>query len=142
MEHVPQIPHWPDRMERRGLMDALDRAHAIVWFDPSGQVVDGNENALGLFGLSLDGFLAQDHFSLCRESRVESIAARREWGRIVAGEQVHTERNFYRSDGQRIWSSAVYAAIKREDGTTRRVIAIIIDLTRLAWNPRMLERII
>ena len=133
---------WPDQMERRGLMDALDQAHAIVWFDPQGQVVDGNENAIRLFGLTGNELFLEDYFTLCGQSRPSNMADRREWARIAAGEMVHCERNFVSSDGTKIWSSAIYAAIKREDDTTRRVIAIIIDLTRFAKKPGLLERII
>ncbi len=130
-----------NRIERRGLMDALDASQSLVWFDGAGMVVDANSNALEMFGFSDSEILKQDYFSLCRRDAQASMADKREWQRISGGEMVHTERSFWRKDGQEVWASVNFAAIRNDAGKTRRVMALFIDLNRFAWKPNDVRRV-
>ncbi len=131
-----------NRIERRGLMDALDASQALVWFDATGMVVDANGNALAMFGFSEAEILKQDYFTLCRRDAQPNMADKREWHRIAAGEMFHTERSFWGKDGQEVWASVSFAAIRNDSGKTRRVVAIFIDLNRFAWKPNDVRRVI
>lgn len=144
-DRLDGTPARSDRIERRGLMAALDASQSLVWFDASGSVVDANENALQMFGYSELEMMKQDFCVLCgssnngRSGSSGSLASRREWNRIATGETVHNERSFVTSDGAEIWASVSFAAIKNENGVTRRVVAIFIDIGKFAWKPNDLR---
>ena len=122
-------------IERRGLMDALDTSQSLVWFDGAGVIVDANKNALALFSYDEGEVLKEDYFALCGASTKQMLADKREWARIASGELCHTERSFTAKDGQEVWSSVNFAALFNEDGSTRRVLAMFVDLNRFAWKP-------
>jgi len=130
-----------NRIERRGLMDALDQSQALIWFDAVGLVADSNENAQKLFGYSARHFLDQDYYTLCHPSKPASLSDKREWQRAADGEMYHTERCFMDAERREIWASVNYAAIRNEAGITRRVMAIFIDLNRFSWKPNDISRV-
>lgn len=127
-------------IERRGLMDALDASQSLVWFDGSGMIVDANANALRLFAYGDGDILRQDYFALCGAGSKQVLANKREWARISAGEMCHTERSYSAQDGREVWSSVNFAALKNEDGSTRRVLAMFTDMGRFAWKPNDARR--
>lgn len=133
-------PPEADKMERRGLMKALDASQALLWFDAAGRVVDANTNVLHLLGYSPDEVLRHDYFDLTSDSPGQLLAQRRHWMRICNGELTHHECGFHRPDGGEVWASVSYAALRQENGQTRRVLAILIDLTRWAWKPNSMTR--
>ena len=128
-------PAQNNGIERRGLMDALDASQSLVWFNGAGVIVDANANALNLFAYNEEDILKQDYFALCGGGSKRILADKREWARIAAGEVCHTERNFTGQDGREVWSSVNFAALLNDNGSTRRVLAMFIDLGRFAWKP-------
>ena len=129
------VPAKYNGIERRGLMDALDASQSLLWFDGAGVIVDANTNALRLFSYDAGDILKQDYFALCGMRSKQVLADKREWARIAAGDMCHTERNYTAQDGREVWSSVNFAALKNDDGGTRRVLAMFTDLGRFAWKP-------
>jgi len=129
-----------NKIERRGLMDALDASQSLVWFDGAGAIVDANDNALRLFVYGDGEIQKQDYYVLCGGNPKQLLADKREWSRVAAGEICHTERSFKAKDGREIWSSVNFAAVLNPDGSTRRVVAIFIDMSRFAWKPNDVRR--
>lgn len=119
-------------IERRVLMDALDASQSLVWFDCAGVIVDANTNALKLFSYVVGDILKQDYFTLCGGRTKLNLADKREWARIADGKLCLTERTYTSNDGREIWSSVNFAALHNEDGSTRRVLAMFVDLSRFA----------
>lgn len=128
-------------IERRGLMDALDASQSLVWFDGAGVIVDANTNALNLFAYREGDILKQDYFALCGGRSKQVLADKREWARIAAGNLCHTERNYVAQNGREVWSSVNFAALLNEDGSTRRVLAMFVDIGRFAWKPNDVKRL-
>lgn len=131
----------PDKVERRGLMRALDEAQALVWFDRRGVVVDANENALELFGYGMEAFRGLDYGQLCGSGAAHILQEKREWSRILQGQVQHTERNFRHSDGRGVWTAVNFSVLRNTDGTPRRVVGIFVDLARFAWKPKSVARV-
>jgi len=129
------VPAKYNGIERRGLMDALDASQSLLWFDGAGVIVGANNNALQLFSYDEGNILKQDYFALCDARSRQLLADKREWERIASGEMCHTERNYATQDGHEVWSSVNFAALKNDDGNTRRVLAMFTDLGRFAWKP-------
>ncbi|MEO0913152.1 MAG: PAS domain S-box protein [Pseudomonadota bacterium] len=124
-----------DRRERRGVMAALDAAQCLVWFDGNGRVVDGNPNTQDLLGYDLTALKGCTHAVLTGEDQPDSPQYLTHWARIRDGELRNEERSVYTRKGSEVWSSISYAAIKNDAGQTRRVLAIIIDLSPWSWRP-------
>jgi len=134
------FPAKHNGIERRGLMDALDASQSLVWFDGAGVIIDANANALRLFAYGESDIVKQDYFTLCHVGSKHTLADKREWARIAVGETCHTERSYTAQDGNEIWSSVNFAALKNDDGTTRRVLAMFTDMGRYAWKPNDVSR--
>ncbi|QHQ35963.1 PAS domain-containing protein [Algicella marina] len=128
-----------DRRERRGVMAALDHAQCLVWFDALGRVVDGNPNAQDLLSYDLDNLKSCTHAALTGETDVDSPRYLTHWARIRDGELRNEERSVLTRNGTEVWSSISYAAIRNDAGKTRRVLAIIIDLSPWSWRPKDLK---
>ncbi len=131
--------HLCDRVERRGLMAALDASQSLVWFDCNGQIVDANENALRMFEYDCKEIKQLDYYALCGSSNSNCLADRREWQKISEGKSNHNERSFLSKSGSEIWASVNFAAIRNENSSTRRVVAIFIDMGKFAWKPNDLR---
>ncbi len=129
-----------DRVERRGIMRALDQAQCLIWFDADGFVVDANANAVSLFRCPHDRFVRQSFHQLSCGPRKPTAGDFRNWARIIAGATHNEERRFYASDGEEIWASASYAVVRNPDDSIRRVLAIVINLASWAWRPNDVAR--
>ncbi|OUS04183.1 hypothetical protein A9Q96_14575 [Rhodobacterales bacterium 52_120_T64] len=129
------LPAKHNGIERRGLMDALDASQSLIWFNGAGVVVDANKNALRLFAYGESDILKQDYFALCGAKSKQILADKREWARITAGDMCHTERSYSAQDGREVWSSVNFAALKNDDRSIRRVLAMFTDMGRFAWKP-------
>lgn len=125
-----------DRRERRGVMAALDASQCLVWFDPNGQIVDANPNIQNLLDYSLDELKDMNHAAMIGEPDPAAPHYQRMWERIRDGHQKNDERSVYDSHGTEIWSSMSYAPIQNDKGQTRRVLAIVIDLSPWSWRPK------
>ena len=138
-ERVSQLR--ADKSERRGLMAALDASQALVWFDASGRIVDANDNALEMFGYSVEKFLQLTYADLINAASRQEISYQKLWERIQTGQLRNEERSYYTDGGAEVWTSANFAAITNEYGLTRRVLAILIDLSPWSWKPKNSERV-
>ncbi len=130
-----------DKAERRGLMAALDASQALVWFDAAGRVVDANDNALAMFGYSIEDFLQLTYADMIHAASRQDAAYQKLWERIQTGQLRNEERSYYTARGSEVWTSANFAAITNEFGLTRRVLAILIDLSPWSWKPKDVARV-
>jgi len=125
-----------DRSERRGVMAALEASHPLIWFDCAGWVLDASAKAVSLLNYN---FAPEDRltYSLLTgmgAGRVDRGTAH--WARIASGQLVSEERGLFRSDGTEVWSNLTHAAILNADGSTRRVLTIVIDMSPWSWRPK------
>jgi len=132
---TPVSPTESDRVERRGVMAALDHAHALVWFDAEGRIVDANANALRLLAYSSTEIERRGFGDLIGDASAHDAARRKTWERICNGSIRQEERTIHSGENCELWCSVTYAAIRSDRGTVRRVLAIIIDLAPWSWRP-------
>lgn len=125
-----------DRRERRGVMAALDQSQCLVWLDAHGRIVDANVNVQALLDRDLPAMKTQNHATLIGITDPDSPQYAIHWARIRDGALKNEERSVYTTDGNEVWSSISYAPIKNDAGKTRRVLAIIIDLSPWSWRPK------
>jgi methyl-accepting chemotaxis protein len=123
-----------DRIERRGMMAALDKAHPLIWFDGDGRVVDGNANTQALLGYDLSALMGIDYRTLVGETEEPLFVTETRWARICDSQLTTEERHLTTSRGSEIWSSISYAVVRNHNETVRRVLAIAIDMTPWSWR--------
>ena len=140
-QRKPEVGHLSDKIERRGLMRALDSAQSLVWFDARGIIVDANANALEMFNYANDDILNADYGQLCGTTQANILHEKREWARILSDEIQHTERGYKRRDGAEVWAAVNFSVLRNPDGTPRRVVAIFVDMSRFAWKPNKISRV-
>lgn len=132
----PLVLQKVDRRERRGVMAALDLSQCLLWFDENGLIVDGNANVQALLATDFGTLRTMTHADLMREPDPTQRRYRTQWARIRDGLLRNEEASVFSRNGTEIWSSVSYAAIRNDAGRTRRVLAIIIDLSPWSWRPR------
>lgn len=131
----PELPSSADRADRRGLMAALDVAQCLMWFDGQGRVLETNQNTQDLLSLGAEVLQSMTYQDLAGDPGQHGNYFAKHWGRIASGALRVEERELVGANC-RVWASISYAAIQRQDGQTRRVFALIIDLSPWSAKPK------
>lgn len=110
-------------------LTALDRAQAIIEFDPQGRVISANEKFLHLMGYKLDEVVGQHHRISCGTEYVRTQAYCDFWGKLGRGE-FHTGR-FLRLGkfGQRVWIQATCNPIFDPEGQIIKIVKFASNVT-------------
>ncbi|MEM8788780.1 MAG: PAS domain-containing protein [Pseudomonadota bacterium] len=123
--------------DRRGLMQALDAAQAIMWFSIEGDIVEANAKAQALFAMPQTELQQRSYFDLVGADAKHAKHIARHWARIATGIVPAEERDiFVPGTNRSIWSSVSYAALRDEENKVRRVFALVIDLSPWSWRPK------
>lgn len=137
MRHSRLILTNPDRIERRGVMAALDTNQCLVWFDPTGRIAEANARMQALVDLPQTRLERMTYQDLMGETGRHDSYFKTHWTRIATGAITSEEREIPLRDRPSLWVSITYAAILDAEGKTRRVLAIVIDLS--PWNRSPME---
>ncbi|MEM1267866.1 MAG: PAS domain-containing protein [Pseudomonadota bacterium] len=130
----PLLLTQTDRRERRGVMAALDHSQCLIWFNAQGRILDANPLAQDLLGRHL---IDETHALLVGEYHGSWPSYSAYWARIRDGLLRNEERSLHRGTGEEVWTTISYAVIASPTGGTRRVLAIVIDLSPWAWKPKI-----
>jgi methyl-accepting chemotaxis protein len=114
---------------QRSLLQAIDRAMAVIEFDVDGRILSANGNFLKTMGYSAEQVNGQHHRLFCDPSYANSPEYRRLWGRLAAGEFV--AETFQRVDatGRKIWLEASYNPVLDDSGRVSKVVKYATDVT-------------
>jgi methyl-accepting chemotaxis protein len=115
--------------EIQGMMQAIDRAQAVIEFDLKGQVLNANENFLSIFGYSLEEVVGKHHRIFCEGRYAESDAYREFWQKLGNGEYESGEFKRLSKDGSEIWLQASYNPIFNAAGQPIKVVKFASDIT-------------
>ncbi|MBD0786660.1 PAS domain-containing methyl-accepting chemotaxis protein [Vibrio sp. Y2-5] len=109
------------------LIDALNRSQAVIEFDPSGNIVDANENFLSLFGYKLSQIKGQHHRTLCHSEFYQENP--RFWEELAKG--IFKSGQFLRKDsyGQDVWLEATYNPVIDRFGKVTKIIKFASNIT-------------
>ena len=118
------------RLQRRH--DALNEDLAIVEWDVTGRLIDGNSRYADLLGLDRGKLEGLDH----RTTVPEDFAASRRyalfWDKLNQGERVAGQFRRRGSDGKDAWLQASYVPLRREiDGRVETVLFFASDITEV-----------
>lgn len=118
-----------EALETGSKLSAINRANAIIEFEPDGTIVDANENFLSALGYRLDEIKGRHHSMFMAAEEVKSPAYRTFWedlrqGRFQAGD-------FHRlgKGGKDVFIAASYNPVFDEAGHVVKVIKFAVDRT-------------
>jgi methyl-accepting chemotaxis protein len=115
--------------EYAGLIQAIDRAQAVIEFNLDGTILDANQNFLRIFGYSKDEILGKHHRMLCDPGYAESPEYTKFWQALGRGEYVADEFKRLSKDGSEIWLQASYNPIMDAEGRPMKIVKFASDIT-------------
>ncbi|MFN3986103.1 MAG: methyl-accepting chemotaxis protein [Rhodocyclaceae bacterium] len=115
--------------ERKGLLDAISRAMAMIEFELDGTIIRANDNFLAVMGYSQAEIRGQHHRLFCDRQTAESAEYAAFWKRLRAGEFFTDQYKRIAKGGREVWLEASYNPILGADGKPVRVVKFATDIT-------------
>ncbi len=115
--------------EAQGKVDAITRSHAVIEFDPDGNILTANQAFCSKLGYALDEIVGQHHRLFCDPEYAASEEYRQFWRKLARGEHEAGEFRRLTRDGDNIWIQASYSPIVDLDGRVFKVIKYALDVT-------------
>jgi len=108
---------------------ALGRSQAMISFDPTGKILDANENFCKALGYSIEEIRGQHHSMFVDPTYRASSDYRAFWDRLGAG---HFDAGQYKrlgKGGREVWIHASYNPVMDAQGRVCKVLKIASDIT-------------
>lgn len=115
--------------ELAGLVDAMQKAQAVVEFDMDGLLVNANENFLNLMGYAIDDVRGEHHRVFCDDDYAASLAYRKFWQKLNRGEFDCGRYRRLGNNGKVVWIQATYNPILDLNGKPVKVVKFATDIT-------------
>ena len=115
--------------EANAKLAAVSRSMAMIEFDPTGVILDANENFCAAVGYSLEEIRGKHHQIFCEGEYAKSEDYQRFWRELGRGEP--SSGTFLRLDkkNREIWLEASYMPVLGPDRRVRSVIKVAADIT-------------
>ncbi len=113
----------------QGQVQAIGRAMAVIEFEPTGTIIDANENFLNLFGYGLNEIKGKHHRLFLTSSDASSADYGKFWKRLQTG--TFEKGTFHRvaHDGRDLWIEGTYNPIFDANGQLTKIIKFASDMT-------------
>ena len=111
------------------VLEALDRALAIIEFDPTGKILTANANFCSALGYSLNEIVGQHHSLFVDPGYARSPDYRAFWTRLGQGEFDAQEYRRIAKGGRDVWIQASYNPVKNARGKVVKVVKVATDIT-------------
>ena len=118
-------PQAPDPMT-----EALDRALAVIWFSPGGDVLEANAKFCALMGYEPAEILGRNHEMFVPRESARSPQYQAFWARLRAGEPVSEIFARLAKGGRPVWIEASYVPLRGASGAVEKVVNLATDVTR------------
>lgn len=115
--------------ELAGLVDAMQKAQAVVEFDMDGLLTGANENFLSLMGYTIDDVRGEHHRVFCDDDYAASLAYRKFWQKLNRGEFDCGRYRRLGNNGKVVWIQATYNPILDLNGKPVKVVKFATDIT-------------
>ncbi|MEW6022333.1 MAG: PAS domain-containing methyl-accepting chemotaxis protein [Pseudomonadota bacterium] len=115
--------------ELAGLVDAMQKAQAVVEFDMDGLLTGANENFLELMGYTIDDVRGEHHRVFCDDDYAAGLAYRKFWQKLNRGEFDCGRYRRLGNNGKVVWIQATYNPILDLNGKPVKVVKFATDIT-------------
>jgi methyl-accepting chemotaxis protein len=116
-------------VEDAGLIQAIQRAQAVIEFDLSGNILEANENFLRVMGYTRAEIIGRHHSMFVTEADRTSREYREFWEGLARGEFKSAEFRRLAKGGGDVWLQATYNPIFDLDGKPCKVVKFGSDVT-------------
>ncbi|PKR91203.1 chemotaxis protein [Pleomorphomonas diazotrophica] len=120
----------------QGEIDAINRAQAVISFQPDGTVVEANENFQKALGYRLDEIVGKHHSMFVTPEERASPAYRQFWDDLRAGKFRSDEFHRVGKGGRDVFLQATYNPIFDVDGQLVRVTKFATDISAVMERRR------
>jgi methyl-accepting chemotaxis protein len=119
----------PGISELQSYVAALNRVQAVIEFALDGTIITANDNFCQAVGYTKNEIIGKHHRIFCDEKIAHSVAYKKFWQNLGAGEVQSGEFQRLRKDGSDLWLLASYNPIFDSDGKVIRVVKFATDIT-------------
>lgn len=128
--------------DRRGKIEAINKAQAVISFDLDGTVLDANENFLRALGYTLPEVVGKHHSHFVAADDRDSAEYRSFWSKLREGQYQAGRYKRLGKGGREIWIEASYNPILDASGCPLKVVKFATDITAHAKLLADLQRLI
>lgn len=111
------------------LKSAVDTGWARIEFDPTGVIVDVNDNFLNALGYKKEEIIGEHHKIFCAADYIKTAEYKSFWKNLASGEVNSGDFERFAKNGKSIWIKASYSPVKDDKGKVIRVIKIATDIS-------------
>ncbi|RQO76317.1 chemotaxis protein [Aquitalea sp. FJL05] len=112
------------------ILQAINRAMAVIEFTPDGQIISANDNFLLATGHTRDSLIGKQHRLLCPAEFAASQAYEALWQRLRNGQHYCGRIQRLTRDGRTVWLEANYNPVLDESGQVLSVIKFATDISQ------------
>ena len=116
-------------LDTDGQIAALHRSQAVIAFDPTGTILEANQNFLDAIGYRLDEIVGRHHSLFVDTAEQAGAPYHGFWAGLGRGEFAAGEFRRIAKGGREVWLQASYNPIKDVDGTVLKVVKFAADIT-------------
>ena len=112
-----------------GQIKAINQSQAVIEFDPTGKILDANDNFLNALGYTLDEIKGKHHSMFVDAAERSGNEYRLFWDQLADGQHQSGEFRRIGKGGKDVWIQATYSPIFDESGRVFRVVKYATDIT-------------
>ncbi|WP_420934704.1 methyl-accepting chemotaxis protein [Alteromonas sp. A081] len=130
--NIGTMVEWIDQSEvliKSTMLNALDKAQAVIEFTPDGIIQNANDNFLNTLGYSLNEIVGNHHKMFCDSEYVRSEEYTEFWRSLNTGKLHSGEFCRFNKMGREVWIQASYNPVFDDDGNVIRVVKFATDIT-------------
>jgi methyl-accepting chemotaxis protein len=109
---------------------AMNRSFAVIEFDPSGKILNANENFCAAIGYRLEEIRGQHHRMFVAPDEAMSADYAQFWSRLAGGKFDRRQYKRIAKGGREIWIEASYNPIMK-NGRVYKVVKFATDITAI-----------
>ena len=131
-EYVGDILEWNDVTEARsasGMLEAINKAQAVIEFSLTGQILNANGNFLAAMGYRLEDIIGRHHSMFVDPDYAQTAEYRLFWEKLGRGEYDAGQYKRVGAGGRDIWIEASYNPIFDLNGNPFKVVKYATDIT-------------
>ncbi|MCP4863725.1 MAG: PAS domain-containing protein [Alteromonas sp.] len=112
-----------------GQIKAINQSQAVIEFDPTGKILEANDNFLNAMGYTLGEIQGKHHSMFVDPSVRSSSEYRLFWEQLADGQFQSGEYHRIGNGGKDVWIQATYSPIIDDNGKVFRVVKYATDIT-------------
>ncbi len=124
---MSSMSHTPEELQ--AVIEALNRSHAIIWFDSEGKILEANENFCTTMGYRQDEVVGKHHSMFIDPEYARSPEYQRFWSDLARGQVQMGEFDRVKKGGQLVKLDGSYNVILGPDGRATKVVKLAKDVS-------------